>query len=168
MPVIDQCGADVVVLADADVFSAGVEAAVEAVTLGAAWAVPHDRVLRLDQASTEQLLLSGEPGTSYVERPYPPMIGGGLLVARRDVLLEVPLDRRFIGWGQEDECHGRALRCLHGEPWRGRADLIHLWHPPQERQSRAIGSDESWALGRRYRRARNDPDAMRELLREVC
>lgn len=167
MPAVEQSRSDTVVLSDADVFCPNVGKALESVIRGAAWAVPHNRVVRLDERATEQLLAGADAGSSYAEPPYAPMIGGGLLVARRDVLLEAPLDGRFVGWGQEDECHGRALRCIFGEAWQGRGELVHLWHPPQARKSRSIGSDESWALRRRYRRARSDPAAMRALLEEA-
>lgn len=167
MPAIAASTADIIVLADADVICTGTGLAVGQVARGKPWAIPHDRVVRLDQAATEQLLETGVEGETHAERPHAPMIGGGILVARRDVLLDAPLDPRFVGWGQEDDCHGRALRSLYGEPWQGSSDLLHLWHPPQQRQSRSIGSDESWALRRRYRSARNDPAAMRELLREA-
>lgn len=167
MPAVEQSRSDTVVLADADVFCPTTALALDAVREGAAWAVPHDRVARLDQPSTERLLSGCADDPVYVERPYPPMLAGGLLVAQREVLLDVPLDARFTGWGQEDESWGYALTCLHGPPWQGTGELVHLWHPPQERQSRAIGSDEGWQLRRRYRRARNDPDAMRQLLQEA-
>lgn len=156
MPAVKRAPDGIVVAADADVTCEGLAAAVTAVEAGTAWAVPHDRVVRL-----------AADGHSHAERPYAPMIGGGIVVAHRDVLLDAPLDARFTGWGQEDECWGRALSCLYGKPWQGHADLVHFWHPPQERLSRGIGSDAGMALRRRYRKARNDPQAMRELLQEA-
>jgi hypothetical protein len=156
MPLVRKCSLQVVIVADADVYCDGLREAVEAVRAGVPWAVPHKRVVRLDAK-----------GTGHDEPPYEPLIGGGLLVARRDVLRDVPLDSRFRGWGGEDESWGLALRCLFGEPWQGKSDLIHLWHPPQERMTRRIGNEANWQLRRRYRRARGDPAAMRELLQEA-
>lgn len=95
------------------------------------------------------------------------MPGGGMIVARRETLLEVPLDSRYVGWGQEDESHALALNCLAGMPWRGDAHLIHLWHPPAKRQTRRKGSRRSWELFKRYRAAASDPVAMRALLKEA-
>lgn len=155
MPAVERSSADVIVLADADVWTDGIEAAVKAVEDEAAWAIPHQLVRRLDENGGE------------AERPYVGIEGGGIVVARRETLLDVPLDPRFVGWGQEDESHGVALTTLHGRPWRGTADLTHFHHPPQPRLSRARGSRESWELRRRYMRARHDKRAMRELVAEA-
>lgn len=70
--------------------------------------------------------------------------------------------------GQEDESWALALTCLHGQPWRGDADLIHLYHPPAPRVSRRKGSPESWALYRRYRDAARDRAAMSRLVKEAA
>lgn len=70
--------------------------------------------------------------------------------------------------GQEDESWAIALATLAGPPWRGEADLIHLWHPPERRMSRRKGSPESWALYHRYREAAGDRAAMKELLKEAA
>ena len=94
-------------------------------------------------------------------------MGGGILVARREVLLDVPVDGRFLSWGQEDQAHGIALHCLHGRAWRGDADLIHLWHPPQPRMTRRVGSQAGYELCWRYQAARRDPVSMRELVAEA-
>lgn len=167
MPAVERSTADVLVVADADVFSDGVGEAIHAVSGGAAWAIPHLNVCRLTPDATTALLAGEESAASYDEKPYRGIEGGGIIVARRETLLEIPLDPRFIGWGQEDESHGVALHTLAGEPWRGTHDLIHLWHPPQPRASRARGSHEGWRLRRRYLKARRDPAQMRELLEEA-
>lgn len=155
MPAVERSTADVVVVADADVWSDGTAGAVQAVRDGAAWAIPHWLVHRLGE--------NGEP----CEKPYEGVIGGGIVAAPRDTLLKIPLDPRFVGWGQEDESWGAALRTLTGEPWRGTADLYHYWHPPQPRLSRTRGSREGWNLRRRYLRARRAPDQMRQLIEEA-
>ena len=77
------------------------------------------------------------------------------------------MDKRFIGWGQEDVAFALALHTLAGPAWLGDSDLIHLWHPPQARLTRRKGSVESWALFRRYQSAKRDPLKMRELLKEA-
>jgi hypothetical protein len=75
------------------------------------------------------------------------------------------MDSRFVGWGQEDESWAYALQTLAGQPWRGAADLFHLWHPTPPRVERRRGSIEGWRLMKRYRKARGEgPEAMRELL----
>lgn len=166
-PVIEAATADILIIADSDCVTEGLPAAVQAVAGGAPWAIPHGRVFRLTEAGTVRYMESGEYGHPFDRRPYRGMAGGGFVVAPRQTLLEVPLDPRFLSWGQEDESWALALTCLHGMPWRGDADLIHLYHPPAPRMSRRKGSPESWALYRRYRDAARDPLAMRKLIEEA-
>lgn len=160
---------DVLVLADADVWSDGVLQAVTAIAEGARWAIPHHHVYRLDEAST-QAVLGGEPlGATYrlAQRAYGGFAGGGMTVLPRATYQRIPLDPRFAGWGQEDEAWAIALTCLTGSPWRGTVPLWHLWHPPQPRLTRRWGSDISRALWQRYHQARNDAHTMRALLAET-
>lgn len=167
MPAVEASVADVIVMADADVWCDGTRLAVRAVRAGAAWAIPHMLVHRLTPEATHVVLDGGEPDlTALVQRPYRGTPAGGLLVMRRDTFLDVPLDPRFIGWGQEDESHGIALQCLYGSPWRGGKPLVHLWHEPQHRDSRKVGSLTGARLRRRYALARTNPAAMRSILEE--
>ena len=160
------CTAEVIAVVDADVLI-DLEPAIRAVESGRPWAVPHTRVLRLSEDATERVLAGEDPkGQRLEQRPYVGVVGGGALVARREVLLDVPMDERFVGWGQEDESFGMALKTLYGRPWRGDQDLIHLWHPPQERMDRKRGSPEEYALRQRYSKSRN-PEAMRALVEEA-
>jgi hypothetical protein len=167
MPAIERSDAEIVVVADADVWCAGLTRAVEAVKGGAPWAIPHTIVHRLTESST----LSYMAGADYrqlatAEKPRKGVEGGGFVVARRETLLEAPLDPRFVGWGQEDLAWALSLYCLAGPPWRGSDPLIHLFHPPQARLDRKWGSLEGKALHRRYTKARLDPDAMRKIIEE--
>lgn len=161
---------EVLVVADADVWCDGVQAAVDAVASGAGWAVPHLRVHRLTEAATTAVLDGAplEDRLPLAQRPYTGFAGGGMTVLPRAVYDEVPLDPRFAGWGQEDEAWALALTCLAGDPWRGSAPLWHLWHPPQDRQSRRWGSPASQDLWRRYHAARSDPSVMRAVLAEAA
>ena len=162
--------ADVIVVADSDVWHPRIELAVEAVESGlTGWAIPHRGVFRLTEQGTAQLLAGAEDWERLPldQPPYRGTEGGGITVLRRETLLEVPLDPRFVGWGQEDEAFGWALRCVVGMAWRGRGPLFHLWHPPQERLSRRWGSLAGKALYRRYRAASSSPEAMRALLEEI-
>lgn len=166
-PALERSSAEIIIVADADCWTEGLPAAVEAVVNGAPWAIPHWLVKRLTERDTDILIGGGEPAGPYDRREYVGVAGGGFVVAPRETLLEIPLDSRFIGWGQEDDSWALALTALAGEPWRGKADLIHLYHPPAARTSRRKGSPASWSLFHRYIACRRDPDAMRELLKEV-
>lgn len=168
MPAVRRSTADVVVLHDADVFTAGLDDAIRAVELGAGWAIPHGLVHRLTRESTDRVL-AGEAweGLELERRAYHGVPGGGVLVAPRQRLLDVPMDPRFHGWGQEDESHAMALWTLVGQPWRGESPLVHLWHTPQPRMNRRQGSVAGWQLCERYIAARQDPDRMRALVEEA-
>lgn len=159
---------DVLVVADADVWSPGTSAAIEAVRAGAAWAMPHGRVHRLTPESTARVLAgtAPTPGDRLVQAAYRGWPGGGTVVLPTSTYRAVPLDPRFVGWGGEDESWARALDLLAGPGWRGTAPLYHLWHPPQKRMSRRWGSPEAKALAGRYRAA-STPQAMRDLINET-
>lgn len=166
MPAIERSEAEIVVVHDADVWAEGLDEAILAVRNGAPWAIPHRGVFRLTERGTDEFLATGS-SDDLEQRAYLGIEGGGVVVARREALLDVPLDPRFVGWGQEDESWGLALRTLLGPPERVKRPLIHLYHPPQRRLTRSRGSMEGWALRRRYYLARHDPDAMRNLISEA-
>jgi hypothetical protein len=167
MPAVaDAPQGSIVVVADADVWCNPC-GAIYAVANGAPWAVPHALVHRLTDAATYKFTHGERLPLECEEEPYVGYEGGGVIVARREMLLDVPLDPRFVGWGAEDDCWGIALRHLAGDPWRGGEDLVHLWHPPQQRTSRTRGSAESSQLRLRYYRARQDPAQMRALIEEA-
>lgn len=167
-PAVRDSSADIIVVADADCVTAGLPAAVEAVASGRSrWAIPHRKVVRLTEESTDRFIATGEVAHPLDRRQYTGIAGGGFVVARRETLLEVPMDPRFVGWGHEDEAWAMALTCLAGKPWRGDADLIHLWHPPQPKIQARKGSEESWGLLLRYGAVRRKPSAMRLLLKEL-
>lgn len=175
--------ADIVVVHDADCWSDGLADAVSNVAESLTrrnipqWAIPHGDVHRLTPAATAEVLAGRDPhpGMPLVPhhdgghtRPYGGMAGGGIVVLTRDAYEQVPLDPRFLGWGGEDESWGLALTTLLGPPWRGDAPLYHLWHPPEERLNRHVGSAATRALTVRYQYAAKDgPAAMRALVDEA-
>lgn len=165
MPAVRGSRADVLIVADGDVWCDAIAPAVAAVQDGAAWAVPHRLVRRLTDQATA-LTIAGSPWErlTLAERPYTGREGGGLVVASRDTMREVPMDERFVGWGREDQAWAMALTTLRGPCWRGHAPLVHLWHPPQPRPDRKRGRPETEALFRAYCRARRSPARMRALL----
>lgn len=171
MPAVEAAADGPVVVADADVWCDGAAAAVDG--LGEApWAIPHWYVRRLNAAATtavyEGVSFEALDAYSLAERAYLGVPGGGMLVAPRDVLLSVPLDPRFIGWGGEDYSQGCALLAVYGEPWRSQTEwLWHLWHPPQLRPDRRTPNAANEALRQRYRSAMGDVAGTLDLIREA-
>lgn len=166
---LTQTQAQILIIADADVWTDGLPEAVQAVQDGAAWAIPHRGVIRLTQAGTELYGGGGELLRLPVEEnAYLGVEGGGIVVINRRIYEMCPLDQRFEGWGGEDESWGMALRTLHGPPHRVRMPLVHLWHPPQERATRSKGSEANTALRKRYARAMHNPTVMQEVLDDPC
>jgi len=185
---------DILVVTDADVWCdpRAVEQAIAHVSRPvnpSPWAMPHERVLRLTKAATarvlagqgwpeapgEVLVLDDRLAKVFAERPYVGVLGGGIVVLHRKIYEQIPIDPRFLYWGQEDEAWARALLTLAGYPSRGKADLWHLYHAPSPmRQSRGLGSPENVALFHRYQaaaqlasRGRRDVAAMRALIAEI-
>ena len=60
--------------------------------------MPHRKVFRLDEEGTAAFM-AGETPTSFTQRPYEGIWGGGIIVARREVMLSTPPDPLFVGWG---------------------------------------------------------------------
>lgn len=165
---ISESNADICAIADADVWCDGLPEAIAAVAEGAPWSIPHRVVYRLSEAGTAAVI-GGAPfdNQPLAQTPYTGIAGGGYVVARRETMLDIPLDSRFIGWGQEDASFAVALNTLAGPKWRGTAPLYHLYHPPQQRMSRRTGSMAGRALERRYMAAHGNPAQMRALVDEV-
>lgn len=160
--------ADVVVIHDADVVVPDLDVAIEAVIDGAPWAVPHGHVRRLDEASTAKVLAGGPLCGRLTEGAYWGHEGGGVVVIRREVYEDCPMDARFVGWGREDDAWALALRTLYGQPWRGMEPLWHLWHPEPPRSNRKYGNEANNALYRRYWEASgHGVEAMRDLVDEA-
>lgn len=161
---------ELVVMNDADCWCDGLTDAIAALDQDE-WAVPHKGVFRLDENATQRVLEGdskpSDESRSVEQRAYPGTVGGGIVAMHSETFRRVPIDPRFQGWGQEDDAWALALYMLAGHPWRGKAPLYHLWHPPQERLNRRIGSVESKALLRRYGRARTRED-MQTLIDEVA
>lgn len=166
---LPRADAEVLVIHDADVLVMPLmlRAAVHAVETGATWAVPHGAVHRYDAPSTRAFIEGRHDHVvTLARRPYRGLAGGGIVVLRRDVYEDCPLDPRFVGWGGEDEAWGWALETLHGAPRRFEVQLVHLWHPHAtgHRNPQRPQRLESNVLHRAYRNARGRPELMRELV----
>lgn len=185
--------ADLLVIADADVYVPGIGKAIDLVTRGSVtWTMPHMRVYRLSKAGTDRLMTTGQvpppgrvapprggwpAGERMIAESHKGKIGGGCVVLPRRLYELAPMDPRFLGWGQEDEAWGRALTVLAGAPWRVPEPLWHLWHAPparvgpdappgHSRLSRAVGNRAGLLLYHRYRAA-STPALMLALLDEI-
>jgi hypothetical protein len=165
---------ETVVVADADVITDPdtLTETARVVDKGTAWAIPHQLVHRLSADSTALVLAGADPhglplsdDNKKDRKPYQGIECGGIVAMRAGLLLDVPPDVRFEGWGHEDIAWSVALHRIEGPPARLAADLFHLWHPSQPRIDRAVGSQASRALCGRYRKART-PESMRALLDE--
>ena len=167
MPAVEQSEADIIVMHDADVWTPGLTEAINAVVNGdAAWAIPHWNVYRLTREGTAGFMQDRREG-ELARRPYVGTAGGGIVVARRDTIIDIPMDPRFTTWGQEDESWAMALWCLTDAPWRGKAPLIHFWHDLEARRGQRMGSQGGWNLRNRYVQVRYDLPGMRDLLSEA-
>jgi len=163
---LDRATGDILVLHDADVWSDHLHEAIATVESGKhQWGSPHWTVRRLTEQGT-MLFLDGERESAEIEEDHHAVLGGGIVVVRREAYEQAPFDPRFVGWGQEDKALAAALRSLCGAPFVDRQPLWHLWHPPQPRMSRRDGSEAGVALWRRYIAARAWPERMRELIEE--
>lgn len=161
---IDRTDADLLVVADADVWCPGLSEAIDR-SPDAPVVVPHGKVLRLTERGTAEYIAGAKH--PEVGEQHRGMEGGGVVVLRRDVWDRVPLDPRFVGWGQEDSSWGYALSAMTGKIRRFSAPLYHLWHPPQPRLNRATGSVEGRALEARYLAAASHSADMDALLSEA-
>lgn len=170
-PVMAKVRTDVVIVADADCIlpAADLAHAVGRVAAGAPWVVPHNFVRRLSQIETEQAVGSDtEPNLAPLRRRrrdgeyYTGIAGGGVVVLTPKAWRTAPIDPRFVGWGYEDVSFGCALDTLVGEHTRLGADLLHLWHPPQENHRHP--TDESEHLYQHYLQANGMPRRMAALV----
>lgn len=157
---------DVLVVADADVWVENLTTSTNAVESGAPWAIPHTHVRRLTETGTGQFI-AGAREEAEVEEEHFAASGGGIVILPRATYERVPLDRRFIGWGGEDKSWANALTTIVGQPHREGQALWHLWHPPQPRTSRTVGSAANDALRARYADARHRRRQMSELIEEA-
>lgn len=161
---VDQTGADVLVVADGDVWC-DVLQAVDAVEGGLPHAIPHISIHRMTPEATSRTLMGAELAGPLLQRAYRGVLGGGITVVNRNTYEDIPLDTQFTGWGQEDESWGVALRGLAGPGFNGQEMLWHLWHPPMERKTRGTGSPESKARRDLYLRYRKKPEVLWQLVK---
>ena len=164
---LEQCDADRLVIADADslVPPDDLTAAVEALDVKV-WGMPHRTVRRLNDEATRRFL-AGEPfdRRMVARKVYTGVPTGGILVIRRDIYEATGgFDPGFLTWGGEDITYHRVLARLHGVGHKGRAELLHLWHPPAAPQVQIVGGNKE--LVRRWRVACRDLDSLAAFIDE--
>lgn len=160
------------VVADADVQPpADMDRALAAVRWdGHPWAKPYTNVYRLNKQATNDWFQCKHVELfdiqNLAQEPYIGIPGGGVVVISRENYLQVPLDKRFVGWGGEDASWGYALHTILGPPWVGMSNLIHFWHLPQERLDRRTGNTDNEELRKRYLFSVSKADKMQALVNE--
>lgn len=151
VPALRRSRASTVAVADADVWAEGdgVELGRQAVLAGKPWCKPYTLVHRLTEQGTKSYM-QFQCKEELEQVPYIGIDGGGIVIGRRQDLLDVPLDKRFEGWGGEDESWGIALSVLLGPCHFLPNDLVHFWHEKPERETRQVGNKKNDALRRKY------------------
>lgn len=157
---------------DADILIPDLPAVAEQTVAAGVWAQPHRNIIRLTQAATEAVYAGADPFQAAQDRRqrlerYRHVVGGGALLLPTAWARQVPFDPRFRGWGGADHSWGWALHTTFGPPRLFENPALHLWHPPQPRQSRERGNPENEALKARYSRAFGNRAAMSELTAEA-
>jgi hypothetical protein len=165
------CTARILIIADADIWldpaPGTLHRAVRDVNRSIPWVVPHREVRRLTRDATDSFMTGQRGDLAQVRGAYRGVPGGGLIViTRRNWEACGGFDPRFKGWGGEDSSFGRAADTLVGRHRRLRGILWHLWHEPQPRISRVVGSVGSKHLTDLYKRAGRSRSRMLQLVRE--
>lgn len=165
--------ADIVVIADADVWCTDMERTVDALRAGSLWVRPHLRLTRLNHIGTEMVLNGGDTEMLRKERklweedPYEQVPCGGIVAMQRYIGLEYPGDPRFKDWGGFDLSWSRVLLMFAGPHRQGLGQAIHLWHSPQVRDGRRESIHQlSTDLRAQYKELRNNREGMEELVAE--
>jgi hypothetical protein len=161
----EQAGADVVVLCDADTIPerAPLLAAIEQARKDGRLHMPFDRFRGLTQHGTDDYIAGRPAAGCEAELDWRGSVGG-VFVIRPDAWWTAGgMDERFQAWGGEDLAFHRAANTLLGPTQTHAGTIIHLWHPPSQRDG-TPENDAVWALAERYAASEGDPDAMRALI----
>lgn len=150
---------DVFVTMGADVVpnTAAIDLAVEYLT-DFPWVQPFRRVCYITEASTEEIITTGDIGNPDVELVTEG--AAGLMCVPRATWQDVGgYDERFVGWGPEDHAFVNVVSTLYGAGLALGNYAVHLWHPPALRNEANFDFYESV-----YVPAIGDPDRMRAVL----
>jgi len=124
----------------------------------------------LTQKGTERVL-AGDRGSwvPHVKQDHRDSVSGAYVVSRPVWDAVGGFDETFRGWGWEDVAFKLATETIAGyDMVRIAGDLWHLWHPvTAERDEKRPEFQANRERARRYRAAKHDPAAMRDLLDEA-
>lgn len=131
---LSKSSAKTLIVADADVWCTPQQliSAVSVVDARGGWAMPHQRVYRLDAATSAQWTPEYKGKIRCERAPYVGVPGGGMFVIRRVDYERAPMDPRFRGHSGQDIAYAHAADTLVAPHRRLWGKLWHLHHPPQE------------------------------------
>lgn len=130
-----------------------------------------DRVVELDQQTTENILTFGFSAidTKYAKvRTAEMETQSSMLAVPRHLFERLGgFDERFVSWGGEDNSFWRAAHLIGGPVVRTAGPAYHLWHEPastREERQKDPQYIANYKLWQRYERARNETE-MHEVLK---
>ena len=173
---------DVLAMVDADVWvepAVLLEAARRIRGGHAAWVQPCNRVVRLNEEYTKELVKT-DPTADWnptidelkdkAER-ITPVVGLVAVFSREGFERIGGMDPRFRGWGWEDNAFNNAMNTIHGRVILLQNYVWHLWHPrglDNSGKPTWVGQQTRNAdIGRRYKEARGNRRKMLSLVKEV-
>lgn len=160
---------DVAVFADADTVPdlPLVDQAIEIAESTGRLVCPQHEFRSLTRSSTNAVLAGDIAPHKAATRWVYPNPKSSCIVVPRSLWDDVGgYDERFCGWGFEDASFYHACEAL-GGVIRLAGACSHLWHPRSPDKDKNLpGYVANEQLGRRYKAARHDADAMRTILEE--
>lgn len=165
---------DIAIVADADTIVPldQLEAALAIATLDDGLVLPFDTFVSLERVFTKRVIASGvlKPEASWLAGarwPKHNAISSCVVVTRALWERVGGFDERFEGWGAEDRAFYLACTTLGPQARRIAGAVWHLWHPRSSEKNPAHATYRAnFVLVQRYRDARGQATAMRELLDE--
>ena len=163
---VSKARAKTLIVADADVWCTPTQLvqAVAYVDQRCGWAIPHQKVVRLDEGTSAAWTPDYRGKIKCDRAPYVGVPGGGLFVIRREDYLNVPMDPRFRGHSGQDIAWAHSADTLISRHMRFFGRLIHLWHPQQPTKGDPAFSKPNFRLMNEYARARGNRTHMRRLV----
>lgn len=163
---VSKARAKTLIVADADVWCTPTQLvqAVAYVDQRGGWAIPHQKVVRLDEGTSAAWTPDYKGKIKCDRAPYVGVPGGGLFVIRREDYLDVPMDPRFKGHSGQDIAWAHSADTLISRHMRFFGRLIHLWHPQQPTKGDPAFSKPNFRLMNEYARARGNRTHMRRLV----